>query len=127
MIRLALLAVALTAAAPPERVLRSETRTGIFVGWERGDYLWARVGRGAAAFSAMPGPDPIGPFLEANRGRPVTVTVATVDTSLPEAGRTQIRRITGVRNRAETAASWWRRLGPAQRRAATLRFEAALP
>lgn len=115
-------------AQPRERVLRSERVTAAFAGWERGDYLWAHfLSRGGGRISAMVGQDPIGQFLEANRGRPVTVTIATVRTTLPEAGPTTIRRVTGARNAAGTAQAWWRRLTPAQRRVAQLRFERAIP
>ncbi|HYI48348.1 MAG TPA: hypothetical protein VEX35_07790 [Allosphingosinicella sp.] len=118
------LAAAPAAAQPRERVERTETTTVAFAGWERGDYLWANfVGTRGARFSAMVERDPIGQFLQAHRGSPVTVTIQTVRTTLPEAGRTTIRRVTGARNRAGTAQAWWRRLSPAQRRAAQRRFE----
>ncbi len=120
------LAAPAAAAQPRERVVRTVTTTVAFAGWERGDYLWANfVGARGARFSAMVEQDPIGPFLEAHRGRPVTVTLQTVRTTLPEAGRTTIRRVTGARNAAGTALAWWRRLSPAQRRAAQRRFERA--
>jgi hypothetical protein len=50
-----------------------------------------------------------------------------VRTTLPEAGPTTIRRVTGARNGAVTAQAWRRRLTPGQRRAAQLRFERAIP
>ena len=122
----------LTAAAQPgrgpDRVLRTETVSGRLAGWEMGDYLWAqlRVGNRAVE-SAQPGPDPIGPFLEAHRGRPLTITVATVSTYIPEAGgMTEIRRITAAREGRVTAQLWWRRLTPTQRRRAQRAFERAI-
>jgi hypothetical protein len=122
------LAAPATAQRGGERVLRTERVTAAFAGWERGDYLWAHfLNRGGGRISAMVGEDPIGQFLEANRGRPITITIATVRTTLPEAGPTTIRRVTGARNRAGTAQTWWRRLTPAQRRVAQLRFERAIP
>jgi hypothetical protein len=112
--------------ASHDQVLRSETVSGTFAGWEMGDYLWAHIqvpGRGT--ISAQPGPTPIDLFLDANRGRPVTVEVATVRTDLPEAGGpTEIQRITAARNPAGTAETWWQALSPAARAAAQRRFEA---
>jgi hypothetical protein len=114
-------------AAPHDRVLRTETVSGTFTGWEMGDYLWGHVqvaGR-REPISAQPGPTPIDLFLDANRGRPVTVEIATVRTRLPEAGgMTEIQRITAARNAAGTAEAWWQGLSPADRAAAQRRFEA---
>lgn len=124
---LLLLLLSLGAAAPPDRILRIETLAGTFTGWERGDYLWARIAvPGRGTISAMPGPTPIGQFLEANRGRRVTLDITTVLTILPEAGETQIRRIVRARSDAGTANSWWRGLSTAQRRAAQSRYEGAI-
>lgn len=122
----------LTAAAQPghrpDRVLRTETVAGRLTGWEMGDYLWAQIAvRGRAEVGAQPGRDPIGPFLEAHRGRPLTITIATVSTYIPEAGgMTEIQRITGARAGRVTAQAWWRSLTPSRRRAAQRRFEAAI-
>jgi hypothetical protein len=124
---LMLVLAAPAAAQRGERVLRSERVTATFAAWERGDYLWASfLVRGGGRTTAMVEQDPIGPFLEANRGRPITVTIATVRATLPEAGPTTIRRVTGARNAAGTAQAWWRRLTPAQREAAQGRFERAI-
>lgn len=122
----------LTAAAQtgraPDRVLRTETVSGRLAGWEMGDYLWAQISvRGRAPEGAQPGPDPIGPFLQAHRGRPLTLQIATVSTYVPEAGgMTEIRRITAAREGRVTAQAWWRGLSPGQRRAVRRRFEAAI-
>lgn len=114
-------------AASRDKILRTETVTGIFTGWEMGDYLWGHVqvaGRGEPV-SAQPGPTPIDLFLDANRGRTVTVQVATVRTEIPEAGgMTEIQRITAARNAATTADAWWQGLSAAERAAAQRRFEA---
>jgi hypothetical protein len=114
-------------AASHDRVLRSETVSGTFTGWEMGDYLWAHIqvaGR-REPISAQPGPAPIDLFLDANRGRPVTVEVATVRTEIPEAGgMTEIQRITAARNATTTADAWWQGLSAADRAAAQRRFEA---
>ena len=124
---LALLLLLLTAAAPPDRLLRSEVLTGRLVGWEMGDYLWATIATEGGQRSAQPGQDPIGPFLEARRGLPLTIRIDTVSTYVPEAGgMTEIDRIGFARDRRENAASWWQRLSPAERRAARRRFEAAI-
>jgi hypothetical protein len=92
-----------------------------------GDYLWGHIqvaGR-SEPISAQPGPTPIDLFLDANRGRPVTVDVATVRTELPEAGgMTEIQRITAARNATTTAEAWWQGLSAADRAAAQRRFEA---
>lgn len=110
-----------------DQVLRTETVTGTFTGWEMGDYLWGHVqvaGR-REPISAQPGPTPIDLFLDANRGRTVTVEIATVRTEIPEAGgMTEIQRITAARNAATTADAWWRGLSAADRTAAQGRFEA---
>jgi hypothetical protein len=113
-------------AASHDQVLRSETVTGIFTGWEMGDYLWAHIQvAGRAPISAQPGPTPIDLFLDANRGRPLTVEVATVRTELPEAGgMTEIQRITAARSGVTTAEAWWQGLSAADRAAAQRRFEA---
>ena len=113
-------------ASSHDQVLRSETVSGTFAGWEMGDYLWAKIQvPGRETISAQPGPSPIDLFLDANRGRPVTVDVATVRTELPEAGgMTEIQRITAARNAATTADSWWQGLSTADRAAAQRRFEA---
>ena len=124
-------APAATAAQPqraPDRVLRTETVTGRLAGWEMGDYLWAQIAvRGREQIGAQPGREPIGPFLQAHRGRPLTITIQTVSTYIPEAGGvTEIQRITGARDGRVTAQTWWRGLSPVQRRVARRRFEAAI-
>ena len=112
-----------TAAAEP--VLGSETVSGTFTGWEMGDYLWAKIEvPGRETISAQPGPSPVDLFLDANRGRPVTVTISTVRANIPEnGGPTEIQRITAASNAAGTAEAWWQGLSPADRAAAQHRFE----
>lgn len=112
-----------TAAAEP--VLRRETVTGTFTGWEMGDYLWGTIQvPGREAISAQPGPTPIDLFLDANRGRQVTVEIATVRANIPEnGGPTEIERITAARNAAGTAEAWYQALSEADRAAAQHRFE----
>lgn len=133
-----LLLFALLAAAPAlfapaggqaeaERVLRTRVVTATFLGWERGDYLWARLDvRGRGRISAMPGDDPIGPFLEARRARPLRVWLARVRVTLPEAGTVEIERIVRARDSRINADSWWSRLSPAHRRAWLRRYREAI-
>ena len=118
--------VLLGAAAPGDRVLRNRVVAVTMVGWERGDYVWARLEIGGRPVSAMPGEGPIGPFLEVNRTRRVFVRIATVRTTLPEAGRTEIRRITGAWRDGVTAEQWWNRLSPAYQRAVMRRYHEAI-
>lgn len=117
------------AAASPARVLRTETVSGTFVGWDMGDYLWAKVAvPNSPPINAMVDvPEPTGFFLAANVGRPVTVEVRTVMMHIPEAGgEEEIRLIGSARNAAGTAESWWRSLSAADRAAAERRFQGAL-
>jgi hypothetical protein len=126
---LGLLALAVPAASPAmqgERVLRTDIVTATFTGWERGDYVWAQLAIGGRRESAMPGDDPIGPFLEAHRARPLRIWIATVRTTLPEAGTVEIRRIVQVRYGNLTAERWWNRLSPRYRRAWLRRFHEAI-
>ena len=118
-------APAANGAAAAEPVLRTETVSGTFTGWEMGDYLWAQIEvPGRDRISAQVGPTPVDLFLDANQGRPVTVEVATVMANIPEnGGPTEIQRITAARNAAGTAEQWWQGLSPADRAAAQRRFE----
>jgi hypothetical protein len=112
-------------AAAAEPVLRSQTVSGTFTGWEMGDYLWAKIDvPGRDTVRAQPGPSPIDLFLDDNRGGLVTVTVSTVRANIPEnGGPTEIERITAARNAAGTAEAWWQGLSAADRAAAQRRFE----
>ncbi len=112
-------------SAATEPVLRRETVSGTFSGWEMGDYLWAKIDVPAReTIRAQTGPTPVDLFLDANRGRPVTVEVSTVMANIPEnGGSTEIQRITAARNAAGTAEAWWQGLSAADRAAAQRRFE----
>lgn len=117
------------AAASPARVLRTETLSGTFKGWDMGDYLWAKVAvPGSPPINAMVDvPEPTGFFLAANVGRPVTVEVQTVMMHVPEAGgEEEMTRISAARNASGTAESWWQSLSAADRAAAERRFQGAL-
>lgn len=113
-----------SSGAATEPVSRRETLTGTFTGWEMGDYLWAHIQvPGREMISAQTGPTPIDLFLDANRGRQVTVEVSTVTANIPEnGGPTEIQRITAARNAAGTAEAWWQGLSTADRDAAQRRF-----
>ena len=114
-------------SAAAEPVLRSETVSGTFSGWEMGDYLYAHIEvPGRQMISAQPASEPesIALFLDANRGRQVTVEVATVRANIPEnGGATEIQRITAARNAAGTAEAWWQGLSAADQAAARRRLE----
>jgi hypothetical protein len=112
-------------AAAAEPVLRTETVSGTFSGWEMGDYLWGRIDApGRETLRAQPGPSPVDLFLDANRGRPVTVEIATVMANIPEnGGPMEIQRITAARDAAGSAEAWWQGLSEADRAAARRRFE----
>ena len=118
-------APAANGSAAAEPVLRSETITATFTGWEMGDYLWAQfTATGREPFSAQVGPTPVDLFLDANRGREVTVEVSTVMANIPEnGGATEIQRITAARNAAGTAEQWYAGLSATDRAAAQRRFE----
>ena len=112
-------------SAAAEPVLRRETVAGTFSGWEMGDYLWAKIEvPGRETVRAQPGPTPVDLFLDANRGRPVTVELSTVMANIPEnGGPMELQRITAARNAAGTAEAWWQGLSEADRAAARRRFD----
>ena len=112
-------------SAAAEPVLRRETVTGTFSGWEMGDYLYAHIQvLGRETISARPGPTPIDLFLDANKGQQVTVEIATVTANVPEnGGPMEVERITAARNAAGTAEAWYQGLSAADRAAAQHRFE----
>jgi hypothetical protein len=114
---------------PGERVLRTQTVTGRFTGWETGDYVWARIAvpHRRDELRGMPGSSPIEFFLEANRGRDVTVEIATVRMNIPEAGGwTNLPRITAARNADGSAQQWWHSLSRAARDRARSAYDRAI-
>lgn len=124
-------AVASTASTPPDGsadVLRSETTTAVFTGWDVGDYVWARLKiEGRDEFGAWSGPSPIDLFLNAHVGRPIAVTIDTILTDVPEAGgKIEVPRITAARVGDLTAAAWWASLSPEQRQDARIGLAGAL-
>jgi hypothetical protein len=114
-----------SAEASTDTVLRTETVAGIFTGWDMGDYLWANFTvPDREPIAAQPAMEAIGMFLDAHRGRQVTVEIATVRTVIPEAGGpTEIQRVTAARAGAADADSWWQSLSEADRATARRRFE----
>lgn len=114
-----------TASTQPDRsakVLRSETAEAVFTGWDIGDYVWARLKiEGRDEFGAWSGPSPIDLFLDAHVGKPITVTIETILTDVPEAGgKIEVPRIAAARIGDLTAAAWWASLSPKQRQDARI-------
>ena len=116
------------AAPPAEKVLKSETVDAVFTGWEVGDYVWAKLDvKGRGESGAWVGPTPLEHFLEAHKGKPISVTIKTVRVEIPEAGGEQeVPKIAEARVGPLTAVAWWRGLSPAQRQAAERRMEEVL-
>jgi hypothetical protein len=110
------------------KVLRSETTTAVFTGWDIGDYVWARLKiEGRDEFGAWSGPSPIDLFLDAHVGKPLAVTIDTTLTDVPEAGgRIEVPRITAARIGNLTAAAWWASLSPEQQKDARIGLAGAL-
>jgi hypothetical protein len=100
----------------------------VFTGWEVGDYVWANLQvKDGAASGAWVGPPPLEHFLEAHKGRPITVRVETVRLHIPEAGGEQeVRRIAGAAIDDVSAAQWWTALPPSEKEAAERRMEEVL-
>ena len=115
------------AAAPEEKVLKSETVEAVFTGWEVGDYVWANLRVNGAETGAWVGPPPLEHFLEAHRAKPITVRIHTVSTDVPEAGgEMEISKIVEASAGTLTAAQWWAGLSREQREEAERRMEEVL-
>lgn len=116
---------AVAGAEAEETELRRETVAATFLGWEMGDYLWARFeAPGREPFTAQPEGSPVDLFLDAHRGQPVTVEIVTVRANVPEAGGPmEIARVTSARTAAADAEGWWTGLSEAEQAAAQRRFE----
>lgn len=115
--------------APRETVLRSETVEAVFTGWEVSDYVWANLKvKGSQESGAWVGPSPLEHFLEAHRGKPITVRIDTVRVAIPEAGggEEEVRKIADASAGGTTAAQWWAGLSPEQKQAAEARMEDVL-
>ncbi|HEY0112724.1 MAG TPA: hypothetical protein VGB59_06180 [Allosphingosinicella sp.] len=117
-----------SAGAPKEKVLKSETVEAVFTGWEVGDYVWANLEvKGREAAGAWVGPAPLEHFLEAHKGKPITVRIDTVRLDVPEVGGEQdVPRIAEAKAGGLTAASWWQSLSPERRKAAERRMDEVL-
>jgi hypothetical protein len=124
-------APSVTSAAAPgggeaeEKVLKTETVEAVFTGWEMGDYVWANLDvKGRETTGAWVGPTPLEHFLEAHKGKPLTVRIDTVKAAVPEAGgEMEVAKIADARLGALTAAAWWEKLSPAERQAAEKKME----
>ena len=110
------------------RVLRSETTTAVFTGWDIGDYVWARLKiEGRDGFGAWSGPSPIDLFLDAHVGKPIAVRIDTILADVPEAGgKIEVPRITAARIGDLTAAAWWASLSPRQQQRARIGLAGAI-
>ena len=114
--------------AAAEKVLKSETVEAVFEGWEMGDYLWATLAvPGREAAGAFVGPTPIEHFLEAHKGKPITVRIDTVMMDIPEAGGAEeVQKIAEASAGGVSAAQWWAGLSAEERAAAERRMEEVL-
>jgi hypothetical protein len=110
------------------KALKSETVEAVFTGWDKGDYVWARMKvKGRDEFGAWSGPSPIDHFLDAHIGKPLTFTIETIPADVPEAGGTiEVQRIAAARIGSLTAAAWWQSLSPKQRQDAQISLAGAL-
>ena len=111
-----------------EKVLRSETVEAVFTGWEVGDYVWANLAvKGRESAGAWVGPSPLEHFLEAHKGKPITVRLDTVMADIPEAGgEMEVVKVAEARVGTLSAAAWWGGLSAEQRAAAERKMEAVL-
>ena len=116
------------AGAAQEKVLKSETVEAVFTGWDRGDYVWARLKvKGREEIGAWSGPSPIDLFLDAHVGKTLTVTLDTIMADVPEAGgKLELQRISAARLGALTAQAWWDGLTPKQRQDAQIGLAGSL-
>ena len=114
--------------APGEKVLSSETVEGVFTGWDKGDYVWARIRvDGREPFGAWSGPSPIDLFLDAHIGKPLVLKIDTTLAAVPESGgRTEIRRLAEARSWSLTGRAWWASLSPKQRQDAQISLAGSL-
>jgi hypothetical protein len=110
------------------KVLRSETVSAVFTGWDVGDYAWARLQvKGREPFGAWSGPSPIDLFLDSNIGKSMTVRLETIIADVPEAGgKIELQRIAGARIGTLTAQAWWQSLDAKQRQDAQISLAGAL-
>ena len=114
--------------AAAEKPLKSETVEAVFTGWDKGDYVWARLKvKGREEFGAWSGPSPIDLFLDAHIGKPLTLRLETIDAEAPEAGgRMEVPRVAEARIGTLTAAAWWQGLSPKQRQDAQISLAGSL-
>jgi len=109
------------------KVLKSETVEGSFVRWDQGDYVWAALKLKDREEIGAWADAPVGYFLQAHKGRPLTLRVETVMEDIPEAGgEMEIQRVADARLGSLTVQSWWAGLTDEQKKAAEQELEAAI-
>ncbi|HYJ30291.1 MAG TPA: hypothetical protein VEW25_08125 [Allosphingosinicella sp.] len=90
--------------------------------FEAGDHLWARFDpiRGREAEStALVESIELAAFLNVHRGRPIEVTIETVNQHLdPPGERMDVTLLRGARAGGRGAEEWWTSLSPAEQEAA---------
>jgi hypothetical protein len=118
---------AMPVASRPE-ILRKETVSAVFTGWDTGDYVWARLRvPGREPIGVWSGPSPIDFFLDSHVGEPLTIELETIRTNVPEAGgQTEVQRISSARLGNLTAELWWQSLSAKERQDAQIRLAGAL-
>ena len=117
------------AAAPASpKPLKSEIVEAVFTGWDKGDYVWARLEvKGREPFGAWSGPSPIDLFLDSHVGRPLTLRLDTIVADVPEAGgKMELQQVADARIGALTTAGWWSSLSPKQRQDAQISLAGSL-
>jgi hypothetical protein len=117
------------AAAQGEKVLGSETVEAVVTGWEMGDYLWAtlRVEGSDAEEGAWVGSTPLEHFLEAHKGKRLTLRIDTVRMVIPSAGgEEEIKKIVEASVAGTSAQEWWTSLSAEKKQAAERRMEEVL-
>ena len=120
--------VARAETTSPYQVLRTETVPAVFTGWDRGDYVWARLSvAGREPIGVWSGPWPIDLFLDSHVGKPLIVTLQTIRADVPEAGgQMELQRISAARSGEITAEAWWQSLSAKERQDAQIRLAGAL-
>lgn len=104
-----------------DKVATSLNAEGVFKGWEAGDHLWAQFDLPGheAEDSALVDSTKIAAFLNAHKGKKISVRLDTVNTYLdPPGERMDVTKVREARIGDENAAAWWEALSPEQQRAA---------
>ena len=115
--------------AAAERVLRTRVVTATFIGWERGDYLWARLDDAAGAAGSARCPATTRSARSSRRAGPARSRVWHRHGARHPARGRHGSRSSGSSAPATsgvTAEQWWNRLSPAHRRAWLRRYHEAI-